>query len=69
MAPTRPARAAESLWVVTRRRQREAEELRGYMLDLQAAIAKADPSADKGELIATAYQWIKAESDATLSRL
>ena len=63
------ARAAENLLVVTRRRQREAEELRGYMLHLQAGIAKADPGADKGELVATAYQWIKAESDATLSRL
>jgi hypothetical protein len=39
------------------------------MLHLQAGIAKADPGADKGELVATAYQWIKAESDATLSRL
>ena len=39
------------------------------MLHLQAGIAKADPSADQGELVATAYQWIKAESDATLSRL
>jgi hypothetical protein len=63
------ARAAETLLVVTRRRQREAEELRGYMLHLQAGIAKADPSADQGELVATAYKWIKAESDATLFRL
>lgn len=63
------ARAAENLLVLTRRKQREAEELRGYMRHLQAGIAKADPSADQGELVATAYQWIKAESDATLFRL
>jgi DNA-binding PadR family transcriptional regulator len=63
------SRAAENLLAVARKREREAEELRGSMLHMQARIAKADPGADKGELIATAYQWIKAESDATLSRL
>jgi len=39
------------------------------MLHLQAEILKADHAADEGLLIAMAYQWIKAESDATLSRL
>lgn len=63
------ARAAENLMAMTQRKRREAEELRGYMLHLQAGILKADPSADRGELVATAYQWIKAESDATLFRL
>jgi DNA-binding PadR family transcriptional regulator len=63
------ARATENLLVVSRRRQREAEELRSDMLRLQAGLLKADPAADKGTLIGTAYQWIKAESDATLFRL
>jgi DNA-binding MarR family transcriptional regulator len=58
------ARAAGHLLVVARKRQREAEELRGSMLRQQA-----DPAGDEGMLIATAYQWIKAESDATLFRL
>lgn len=62
-------RAAENLLVQTRRKEREAEELRADMLHLQAGILKNDPATDEGLLIATAYQWIKAESDATLSRL
>ena len=39
------------------------------MLRLQADILNDKLAADEGLLIATAYQWIKAESDATLFRL
>jgi hypothetical protein len=39
------------------------------MLRLQADILKDDRPAAKGLLIATAYQWLKAESDAALFRL
>jgi DNA-binding MarR family transcriptional regulator len=63
------ARAADSLLKLSRRRQRESEELRVSMLGLQADILKDDRTAAKGLLIATAYQWLKAESDAALFRL
>lgn len=63
------ARAAESLLKLARKRQRESEELRDSMLGLQADILKDDRPATKGLLIATAYQWLKAESDAGLFRL
>jgi DNA-binding PadR family transcriptional regulator len=62
-------RAADSLLNLARRRQRESEELRGSMLRLQADILKDDRPAAKGLLIATAYQWLKAESDAALYRV
>jgi DNA-binding MarR family transcriptional regulator len=63
------ARAADSLLKLARSRQRESEELRDSMLQLQADIVKDDRAAAKGLLIATAYQWLKAESDAALFRL
>jgi DNA-binding PadR family transcriptional regulator len=58
--------AASDLSVLTRRRQREAEEWRASMIRLQAEIIDQSPTAAKGVLIATAYQWIKAECDAAL---
>jgi hypothetical protein len=39
------------------------------MVRLQAEIVDQSPAAAKGVLIATAYQWIKAECDARLFRL
>jgi DNA-binding MarR family transcriptional regulator len=63
------ARAADSLSNLARRRQRESEELHGDMLRLQADILKDDRTTAKGMLIATAYQWLKAKSDAVLFRL
>jgi len=39
------------------------------MLRLQAGIVRDDRLSAKGLLIATAYQWLKAESDAALFRL
>jgi DNA-binding PadR family transcriptional regulator len=61
--------AAYKLSVLNRKKQREAEELRASMLRLQAEIVNLDSAAAKGVLIATAYQWIKAECDARLFRL
>jgi DNA-binding PadR family transcriptional regulator len=61
--------AAYKLSVLNRKRQREAEELRASMLRLQAEIVNQSSAAAKGMLIATAYQWIKAECDARLFRL
>ena len=63
------AEAAYKLSVLERKRQREAEELRASMVHLQAEIVDQSPVAAKGVLIATAYQWIKAECDARLFRL
>lgn len=59
-------RAAENLLIVKQRREREAASLRESMNHLQRRILNGDPTADKGLLIGTAYQWIKAESDAAL---
>jgi DNA-binding MarR family transcriptional regulator len=63
------AEAAYKLSVLERKRQREAEELRASMVHLQSEIVNQSPVAAKGVLIATAYQWIKAECDARLFRL
>lgn len=63
------ARGTEIVSVIARRRQRNAEELRESMHRLQSEIVKDNHSATKGMLIATAYQWIKAECDAALYRL
>lgn len=62
-------RAAENLKRLSRKKQREAEELHDSMLRLQADTAKDNSVSGKGILIATAYQWIKAECDAALFRL
>jgi DNA-binding MarR family transcriptional regulator len=62
-------RAAEQLLIMAGRRQREAEELHASLLRLQPEILKDGPTPAKGVMIATAYQWIKAEYDATLFRL
>jgi DNA-binding MarR family transcriptional regulator len=61
-------RARHNLLVLAERRQREAKELRGSMFRLQTDFIKG-PATDKGTLIATTYQWIKAECDATFFRL
>lgn len=61
--------AAYNLSVLTRKRQRDAEELRDSMVRLQAGILPQSPVAAKGLMIATAYQWLKAECDAALFRL
>ncbi len=61
--------AAYNLSVLNRKRQRDAEELRTAMVRLQAEILPLSPAAAKGVLIATAYQWIKAECDAALFQL
>src|ERR1017187_7657473 len=61
--------AAYNLSVLTRKKQRDAEELRASMVRLQAEILPRSPTAAKGVLIATAYQWLKAECDAALFRL
>ena len=45
------------------------ENLRDNMIRLQSDILKNRPDADDGLLVATAYQWLKAECDATLFRL
>lgn len=63
------ARAADSLLKLARRRLRESEELRDSIPGLQADILKDDRPVAKGLLIATAYQWLKAASDAALFRL
>ncbi len=62
-------RAASKLLLLSQSKEREAGELRGFMHSLQADISSNNPAADQGMLIATAYQWIKAESDAALFRL
>ncbi len=62
-------RAAEQLLIMAGRRQREAEELHASLLRLQPEILKDGPTPAKGVMIATAYQWIKDEYDATLFRL
>jgi DNA-binding PadR family transcriptional regulator len=62
-------RAASKLLLLSQSKEREAGELRGFMHSLQADISSNNPAADEGMLIATAYQWIKAESDAALFRL
>ena len=61
--------AAYNLSVLTRKKQRDAEELRASMVRLQAEILNQGAAAAKGVLIATAYQWLKAECDAKLFRL
>lgn len=63
------SRAANKLVALSHSKEREATELRGFMNSLKADIASKDPATDEGMLIATAYQWIKAESDAALFRL
>jgi len=57
------------LSVLERKRQREAEELRTSMVRLRGEIGDQSPAVAKGVLIATAYQWIKAECDARLFRM
>ena len=61
--------AAYNLSVLTRKKQRDAEELRASMARLQAEILPRSPAGAKGVLIATAYQWLKAECDAQLFQL
>jgi DNA-binding MarR family transcriptional regulator len=61
--------AAYNLSVLTRKKQRDAEELRASMVRLQAEILNQSTAAAKGVLIATAYQWLKAECDAQLFQL
>jgi DNA-binding MarR family transcriptional regulator len=63
------ARATEKLSVVAQKRQREAEELHRSLLLQKDNVLKDNSAAARGLLIATAYQWIKAESDAALFRL
>ena len=63
------ARATGNAAVVAQRRQRDAAELRASMVRQQADILKNDSAAAKGTLVATAYQWIKAECDASLFRM
>jgi len=62
-------RAAEQLLIMAGRRQREAEELHSSLLRLKPEILNGASAAANGMLVSTAYQWIKAESDATLFRL
>jgi DNA-binding MarR family transcriptional regulator len=68
-AHLRISEAEYELSMLTHRRQRDAEEFRTSMLRLQDSIQDQGHSAAKGILIATAYQWIKSESDAILFTL
>ncbi len=61
--------AAYHLSVLTKKRQRDAEELRASMIRIQAATSPKSPATAKGVLIATAYQWMKAGCDAALFQL
>jgi DNA-binding PadR family transcriptional regulator len=63
------ARAADNTSIVARKRQRDAEELHASIVRLQADMLKDDSATARGMLIATAYQWIKAECDAALFRM
>lgn len=54
---------------LSNKREREAEELRGALSRLKGAILAQEADAAKGVLIATTYQWLKAESEAKLFRL
>ena len=63
------ARAAAITAVVAEKRRRDAEDLHASMVRLQADILKDDSITAKGMLVATAYQWIKAECDAALFRM
>jgi DNA-binding PadR family transcriptional regulator len=58
----------EELRFQAQQQKKEADKLKGYMLR-QANLFPGDPAADKGMLIATAYRWIKATSDAELLKL
>ncbi len=61
--------AAYHLSVLTKKRQRDAEELRASMIRIHAATSPKSPATAKGVLIATAYQWMKAGCDAALFQL
>jgi DNA-binding PadR family transcriptional regulator len=63
------ARAIGNAAVVAQRRLRDAEELRASLVRLQADILKDNSATAKSVLIATAYQWMKAECDAALFRM
>jgi DNA-binding PadR family transcriptional regulator len=63
------SRAANELERQSHRKQREAEELHGAMLHLNADLFKGEPGFDKGILIATVYRWMKVASDAALLKL
>jgi DNA-binding PadR family transcriptional regulator len=58
----------EELRFQAQQQQQDADKLQGNMLR-QANLFEADPAAEKGILVATAYQWIKAVSDAALIKL
>lgn len=62
-------RASENLLLAARKKAREAQDLREDTLRLQADLSKNRSGVNKGMLIATAYKWIKAESDSALYQL
>lgn len=63
------ARAAGNLLLLARKRKREAEDLRDSVLRLQAEILERPSTSAKGQLIAMAFRWLRAEAEATQFRL
>jgi DNA-binding MarR family transcriptional regulator len=64
--------ARDELQFQSQQKQSEAEQLRGAVLRLKAAPAdlfEDDSESRKGFLMATAYRWLKAQSDANLLKM
>lgn len=61
--------AAEELRFQEQKKAEEAKLLRFSLDRLRPGLFPDDPAADKGTIIATAYRWLKAVSDAELLKL
>ena len=61
--------ASEELRFQAQQREVEADQLRLAMHRLESTLFQESAEANKGELMATAYRWMKAASDAALLKL
>ena len=61
--------ASEELRFQAQQKEGDAEQLRLAMHRLESTLFQENADANKGELMATAYRWMKAASDAALLRL
>jgi DNA-binding MarR family transcriptional regulator len=65
-------RAKEELQFQSQQKQAEADQLRNSILRIKEAPAylfEDDSESRKGVLLATAYRWLKAQSDASLLKM